>query len=125
MLQVISGGMHLLESYHKQLPVADVLRFYHYGSVVRSYLVDLMQQANRREGGLTEIPAYVRDTGEVNGLVGDALQMDVPTPVITPSIMQLLSFRDASPTALSQHGSGRHSFGADDSVRREQELAAR
>lgn len=126
MLQAIAEGVDLLEHYHEKLPVADVLRCYRFGSVIRSWLVDLMEQAYRQQGGLTEIPSYVDDTGEVNWLVGDALRMEVPTPVITQSVIQLLSSRDRreiAPRAVAamRHGFGGHPFGANDSVRKERE----
>lgn len=124
MLQAIAEGVDLLEHYHDDLPVADVLRCYRYGSVIRSWLVDLMEQAYRQQGGLAEIPPYVEDTGEVNWLVADALNMDVPTPVITQSVVQLLASRDkraVAPRAVAamRHGFGGHPFGADESVKRE------
>jgi 6-phosphogluconate dehydrogenase len=126
MLQAIAEGVDLMEHYHEKLPVADVLRCYRFGSVIRSWLVDLMEQAYRQQGGLAEIPAYVEDTGEVNWLVGDALRMEVPTPVITHSVIQLLASRDKreiAPRAVAamRHGFGGHPFGANDLVRMERE----
>jgi 6-phosphogluconate dehydrogenase len=126
MLQAIAEGVDLLEHYHDALPVADVLRCYRHGSVIRSWLVDLMEQANRNQGGLAGIPAYVEDTGEVNWLVGDALRMDVATPVITQSVIQLLASRDIrgiAPRAIAamRHGFGGHPFGRDDAVKHERD----
>lgn len=126
MLQAIAEGVDLLEHYHDAIPVADVLRCYRHGSVIRSWLMDLMEQAYREQGGLTKIPPYVEDTGEVNWLVGDALNMDVSTPVITQSVMQLLASRDTrrvAPRAIAamRHGFGGHPFGADEAVKRERE----
>jgi 6-phosphogluconate dehydrogenase len=126
MLQAIAEGVDLLEHYHEELPVADVLRCYRFGSVIRSWLVDLMEQAYRTQGGLADIPPYVEDTGEVNCLVGDALRMDVPTPVITQSVMQLLASRNArgvAPRAVAamRHGFGGHPFGTDELVRKERQ----
>jgi 6-phosphogluconate dehydrogenase len=48
--------------------------------VIRSWLVDLMEQQYRERGGLGGIPDYVEDTGEVNWLISDALRMEVPIP---------------------------------------------
>jgi 6-phosphogluconate dehydrogenase len=126
MLQAIAEGVDLLEHYHDELPVADVLRCYRYGSVIRSWLVDLMEQAYREQGGLAEIPPYVEDTGEVNWLVGDALRMDVPTPVITQSVVQLLASRDKraiAPRAIAamRHGFGGHPFGENEAVKHERD----
>jgi 6-phosphogluconate dehydrogenase len=56
-----------------------VLRWQH-GSVIRSWLVDLLEEAYRTEGGSARFPSYVEDTGEVNWLVSDALPMEGRSP---------------------------------------------
>ena len=62
--------------------MADVLRCWRHGSVIRSWLIDLMDGIDRKEGGLENVPAFVEDTGEVNWLVDDAMRMQVPVYVI-------------------------------------------
>jgi 6-phosphogluconate dehydrogenase len=121
MLQAIAEGVDLLEHYHDKLDAAAVLRCWRNGSVIRSWLVDLMEEAYRAGGGVGGVPPYVEDTGEVNWLVGDALQMEVPVPVIAQAVMQLLSSRDgkkhsARAIAMMRHGFGGHPFGPDESV---------
>ena len=56
MLQVIGEGLALLENYRDKLDVADILRCWRNGSVIRSWLIDLMEVAYRAEGGLEKIP---------------------------------------------------------------------
>ena len=73
--------------------------------MVRSWLVDLMEQTYRAEGGLAKVPAYVEDTGEVNWLVDDALHMEVPAPVISQAVIQLVASRDSAGNASPR---GRH-----------------
>jgi 6-phosphogluconate dehydrogenase len=124
MLQAIGEGIDLLERYRDSLDVAEVLRCWRHGSVIRSWLIDLMEATYRDEGGMDKIPAYVEDTGEVNWLVNDALHMEVPIPVISQAVMQLLTSRDdrknwARAIAMMRHGFGGHPFGADQSVKRE------
>jgi len=94
------------------------------GSVIRSWLVELMEQMYREEGGLEAVAPYVEDTGEVDWLVDDALQMEVPIPVITQSVVQLVASRDdkrdwARAIAMMRHGFGGHPFGANAGVARE------
>jgi len=72
MLQAIGEGVDLLEHYRDRLDIANVLHCWRFGSVIRSWLMDLMEAAYIKEGGLENIPAYIDDTGEVNWLVGDA-----------------------------------------------------
>ena len=124
MLQAIGEGVDLLERHPAGLAVADVLRCWRNGSVIRSWLIDLMEEAYRAEGGLDGIPPYVEDTGEVNWLVTDALRMEVPIPVIAQSVQQLFASRDdrrlwARAIAMMRHGFGGHPYGADEAIRRE------
>ena len=58
----------------------DVLRCWRNGSVIRSWLVDLLEAHFRDQGDLTRVPPYVEDTGEVNWLVADALRLEVADP---------------------------------------------
>ncbi len=116
MLEAIGEGVDLLENYREQLPIADVLNCWRHGSVIRSWLVDLMEAMYRKQGGLEKTPDYVDDTGEVNWLVDDALHMEVAIPVITQSVVQLVASRDgkhdaARAIAMMRHGFGGHPYG--------------
>ncbi|MGB2884214.1 MAG: NADP-dependent phosphogluconate dehydrogenase, partial [Dehalococcoidia bacterium] len=124
MLQALGEGIDLLENYRDKLNVADVLHCWRHGSVIRSWLVDLMESAYRSEGGLEAIPPYVEDTGEVNWLVNDAIRMEVPIPVISQAVMQLFTSRDdkknwARAIAMMRHGFGGHPYGPDEPIVRE------
>jgi len=124
MLQAIGEGIDLLEHYRDRLPVADILGCWRHGSVIRSWLIDLMEAAYRSQGGLDHIPPYVEDTGEVNWLVEDAIRMEVPVPVIAQSVMQLFASRDdrkywARAIAMMRHGFGGHPLGPDAGIVRE------
>ncbi len=124
MLQAIAEGVDLLEHYRDKLEIAEVLRCWRHGSVIRSWLIDLMEEAYRSDGGTDGIPAYVEDTGEVNWLVDDALHMEVPVPVISQSVMQLFASRDdeknwARAIAMMRHGFGGHAYGKDEAAARE------
>jgi 6-phosphogluconate dehydrogenase len=124
MLQAIGEGIDLLEHYRDKLDIPDVLKCWRHGSVIRSWLVDLMEAAYRAEGGMEKIPAYVEDTGEVNWLVNDAIQMEVPVPVISQSVMQLFASRDktknwARAIAMMRHGFGGHPYGTNAGIVKE------
>ena len=124
MLQAIGEGVELLERYRDDLDVAEVLRCWRHGSVVRSWLIDLMEAAYREAGGVADVPAYVEDTGEVNWLVDDATHMGVPAPVIAVAVMQLVASRDSkriAPRAIAmmRHGFGGHPFGESEAIQRE------
>jgi len=116
MLQAIGEGVDMLERYRERLDVADVLRCWMNGSVVRSWLVELMERAYRNEKGMEKVPGYVDDTGEVNWLVDDALRMEVPIPVISQAVMQLFASRDdrrnwARAVSMMRKEFGGHEYG--------------
>jgi 6-phosphogluconate dehydrogenase len=121
MLQAIAEGVDLLERFRSKLDIPAVLSTWRHGSVIRSWLIDLMHEAYGKEGGLASIPAFVEDTGEVNWLVADALRMETPIPVIAQSVMQLFASRDdrknwARAIAMMRHGFGGHPYGASPAI---------
>lgn len=125
MLQAIGEGMGLLTHFREKLDISAILSLWNNGSVVRSWLVELMQKMYDQEAGFT-VPSYIEDTGEVNWLVADALHMEVPIPVITQSVMQLFTSRDQDPTwakavAMMRHGFGGHPYGPDAGIRQERQ----
>ncbi|MFQ3667640.1 MAG: NADP-dependent phosphogluconate dehydrogenase [Fimbriimonadaceae bacterium] len=127
MLQAIGEGVDLLERFDDPLPVADVLACWRNGSVIRSWLVDLMHKAYADREGMGDVPGFVEDTGEVNWLVGDAIRMEVPIPVIAQSVMQLFASRDddrrwARAVALMRQGFGGHPLGPEPELRRERQI---
>ncbi len=121
MLQAIGEGIDLLTHYQDNLDIANVLHCWSNGSVIRSWLVDLMEKIYREEGALDKVPPFIEDTGEVNWLVDDAMHMEVPVNVIAQSVMQLFASRDenknwARAIAMMRHGFGGHPFGSDESI---------
>ena len=128
MLQAIGEGMHLLDAYPDELPTEQVLSCWQNGSVVRSWLIDLMKEEFATHGSLDPVPGYIEDTGEVNWLVNDALEMEVPVPVISQSVMQLFTSRDnnkpwARSIAMMRHGFGGHPYGPDDNIAEERKTS--
>ena len=124
MLQAIGEGIDLLEKFDAPLPVADVISCWRNGSVIRSWLIDLMHEAYLEKDGMESVPAYIEDTGEVNWLVGDAMRMEVPIPVIAQSVMQLFASRDnkkdwSKAIAMMRHGFGGHPYGPNEAIRHE------
>lgn len=122
MLQAIGEGMNLMGKYREELDVQGILKCWNHGSVVRSWLMELMEKMYNEKQGYDSIPGYIEDTGEVNWLVQDALHMEVPIPVITQSVIQLLASRDSEKTwakaiAMMRHGFGGHPFGEDGNLK--------
>lgn len=125
MLQAIGEGMALLEKFKPEMGIdmEATFKVYRHGSVIRSWLIDLMEKEYQKEGGM-KVPSHIEDTGEVNWLLNDALHMEVPTPVIAQSLMELFRSRDKNQTdykaiAMMRHGFGGHPYGEDESIRKE------
>lgn len=127
MLQAIGEGVDLLMHHDQKLPIAEVLSCWTNGSVIRSWLVELMERHWREQHGLADVPPFVEDTGEVNWLVADAMRMERPVPVIAEAVMQLFTSRDddrdwSRAIAAMRRGFGGHPFGADEAIERERTI---
>jgi 6-phosphogluconate dehydrogenase len=124
MLQALGEGFDLLSHYRERLDIRGVLECWRHGSVIRSWLVDLLARAYALDPGLKKPGRHIEDTGEVNWLVADALRMEVPVPVIAQSVMQLFASRDetrqwARAIVSMRHEFGGHPYGKDADIARE------
>jgi 6-phosphogluconate dehydrogenase len=124
MMQALAEGFSLLAA-HPELDIdsARLAQTWRHGSVVRSWLVDLLAREYAARGGLDAVPGTIEDTGEVSWLVADALRMEVPIPVIAHSVMELLASRDEQrlayrAIAVMRHGFGGHAVGRHPEVAR-------
>ncbi len=120
MLQSIGEGVELLRKSGFELDLAAIFKNWSNGSVIRGWLVELMEKG-LREQGLVKTESYIEDTGEVNWLVQDAINKEISIPVISQSIMELFKSRmnesDACKSiALMRHGFGGHPFGKDEGI---------
>jgi 6-phosphogluconate dehydrogenase len=116
MLQSIGEGVELLNRSGFELDLAAIFKNWSNGSVIR------------REQGLAKTESYIEDTGEVNWLVQDAINKEIPIPVISQSIMELFKSRmNGSDTyrsiALMRHGFGGHPFGKDEGIIKERKTS--
>lgn len=126
MLQAIGEGMDLLSHYREELNFSEILQCWNNGSVIRSWLIELMGEMYDARKGFDQVPSYIEDTGEVNWLIEDAMHMEVPIPVIAQSVMQLFASREktqiwAKSIAMMRHGFGGHPFGEDAGIKHERE----
>jgi len=127
MLQSIGEGVELMHKSGFELDLAAIFKNWSNGSVIRSWLVELMEKG-LREQGLAKTDSYIEDTGEVNWLVQDAINKEIPIPVISQSVMELFKSRmKESDTyksiALMRHGFGGHPFGKDEGIIKERKTS--
>jgi 6-phosphogluconate dehydrogenase len=88
MLQAYAEGYEILHAArHFRLDLHQIAAVWQHGSVVRSWLNELAEAAFRRSGDLAAIKGYVQDSGEGRWTVQEAVDLDVPAPVITLSLL--------------------------------------
>jgi 6-phosphogluconate dehydrogenase len=113
MVQSIAEGVELLARSGFTLDLPAVFDNWNHGSVIRSWLVELMRDALEAHPNLERLSTYVEDTGEVKWVLEWALARDIPSPVISDSQQALMAYRDldwpaAKAVALLRHGYGGH-----------------
>jgi 6-phosphogluconate dehydrogenase len=113
---------------HRGVRIAETLACWQHGSVIRSWLIDLMHDQYAKTGDFASIPDVVEDTGEVNWLVDDAMRLEVPVPVIAQSVMALLGSRlrgddAARAVAMMRNAFGGHPYGRSAAIARERQTS--
>jgi len=95
LMQAYAEGFSILQ--HKKdldLDLQGIAELWRHGSVVRSWLLDLTAAALKENPGMAGIAPHVADSGEGRWTVQEAMDLDVPAPVITLSLLQRLRSRD-------------------------------
>ena len=112
LMQAYAEGLAILEAKKEfELDLHQVTEIWRYGSVVRSWLLDLAAQALRENPTLENIEAYVADSGEGRWTVAEAIDLNVSAPVITLSLLRRLRSREDEPFADKLLAILRHQFG--------------
>ena len=112
MVQAIAEGVEMLERSEFELDASGLFDNWAHGSVIRSWLVELMGHALRDpEEDLDMLATYVEDTGEVKWVLDWALGRDIPSPVVSESQQALMSYRDLGWPAAKAVALLRHAFG--------------
>jgi 6-phosphogluconate dehydrogenase len=95
MMQAYAEGFSILESKKEfNLDLHQISEIWRNGSVVRSWLLDLTANVFANDQKLESIEPYVADSGEGRWTVAEAMELDVPAPVITLSLIQRFRSRD-------------------------------
>jgi 6-phosphogluconate dehydrogenase len=112
MMQAFGEGFSILK--HKtefELDLHQVAEIWRHGSVVRSWLLDLAARALAEDQDLEEIAPWVSDSGEGRWTVAEAIEQDVPAPVITLALLARLRSRDEESYADRLLAALRNQFG--------------
>jgi 6-phosphogluconate dehydrogenase len=114
LMQAYAEGFAVLQGKTEfALDLHQVAAIWRYGSVVRSWLLELTEAALAENPTLDGIEPWVEDSGEGRWTVTEALDLNIPAPVITLALQQRLRSREANPfterlLAMMRHGFGGH-----------------
>ena len=101
LMQAYAEGFEILRSKTEfSLDTHQVAEIWRFGSVVRSWLLDLTANALQEDPSLSAIKGWVADSGEGRWTVAEAIELAVPAPVITLSLlMRFVSRQEESYSA--------------------------
>ena len=95
MMQAYAEGFTILEKKEElALNLPQIAQIWRYGSVVRSWLLDLTADALCKNPSLEGLEAYVEDSGEGRWTVIEAIDLNVSAPIITESLMRRIRSRE-------------------------------
>jgi 6-phosphogluconate dehydrogenase len=112
LMQAYAEGFSILQ--HKRefgLDLHQIAEIWRYGSVVRSWLLDLTSDALGKNPTMAGVAPYVADSGEGRWTVDEAIDLNVPAPVITLSLLERLRSRDTESFSDKLLSAMRNQFG--------------
>jgi 6-phosphogluconate dehydrogenase len=113
MMQAYGEGLEILEAseYGPELNYADIAHLWNQGSVIRSWLLELAEDAFRKDERLSDLSGYTEDSGEGRWTVMRAIETAVPAEVITLSLMRRFRSRQKDPFTERVLAAPRREFG--------------
>jgi 6-phosphogluconate dehydrogenase len=112
LMQAYAEGLAILEAKEEfGLDLHQVAEIWRYGSVVRSWLLDLTSEALEENPSMEGISPFVPDSGEGRWTVFEAIDLNVAAPIITNSLFRRISSRDDEEYADRILSAMRHKFG--------------
>lgn len=113
LMQAYAEGFELLQAKQDdfELDLLSIAKTWQYGSVVRSWLLDLAVRALETDPGLDNLAAYVEDSGEGRWTVNESVELAVPTPAITAALYQRFRSRQQEPYGSRMLAALRNQFG--------------
>lgn len=112
MLQAYAEGYEILHaSKDFKLDLHKIAAVWNQGSVVRSWLNELAEIAFQKDNDLKDLRGYVEDSGEGRWTVQEAIDLDVPAPIITLSLLTRLRSRQSDSFSAKVIAALRNEFG--------------
>src|SRR4051794_31085617 len=112
LMQAYAEGFEVMKASEFDLNLHEIAGIWRYGSVVRSWLLELLHAAFEKEGGeLEKIRGFVEDSGEGRWTIAEAIAEDVPVPVITAALFARFASRQEESFAAKVNAALRNQFG--------------
>jgi 6-phosphogluconate dehydrogenase len=111
MMQAYGEGFEILEKSRFDYDLGKLAHLWNHGSVVRSWLLELAASAFAKDAHLTGIRGYVQDSGEGRWTVQEAIDLDVPAPVLTLSLQARFVSRQEESFSAKVAAALRNEFG--------------
>jgi 6-phosphogluconate dehydrogenase len=112
LMQAYAEGFEVMEKSEFDLDLHEIAGIWRYGSVVRSWLLELLYAAFEKEGrNLEKIRGYVEDSGEGRWTIAEAIEEDVPVPVISAALFARFASRQEDSFAAKVTAALRNQFG--------------
>jgi 6-phosphogluconate dehydrogenase len=112
LMQAYAEGFELMRESQFDLDLEQISSIWRYGSVVRSWLLELLHDAlDARGSDLAGIAGYVEDSGEGRWTIEEAIDQAVPLPVITAALYARFASRQDESFAAKINAALREQFG--------------
>ncbi len=111
MMAAYGEGFELLAGSRFDIDLPRVAALWNHGSVVRSWLLELAARALAADPRLDDVAGYVQDSGEGRWTVQEAMDQDVPLPIITLALMRRFASRQESSFSAKLQAALRREFG--------------
>jgi 6-phosphogluconate dehydrogenase len=112
LMQAYAEGFEILKASEFELDLREIAGIWRYGSVVRSWLLELLHNAFEQEGNELEgIAGYVEDSGEGRWTIFEAINESVPAPVIASSLFARFASRQDESFGAKINAALRKQFG--------------
>lgn len=111
MMQAYAEGFEIMKNSPYDVNLEKVSKVWMHGSVVRSWLLELIGNALNEDVDLSDVKDYVADSGEGRWTVQTAMDFDVPAHVITASLFTRFESRQKSSYAMKLLAAMRNQFG--------------
>jgi 6-phosphogluconate dehydrogenase len=112
LMQSYAEGFELMYHSEFELDLSEVAGIWRYGSVVRSWLLELLHAAMEQHGDhLDDIAPYVEDSGEGRWTINEAIRENVPVPAITSALFSRFASRREIDFSAKVQAALRNQFG--------------